>query len=120
MKMNKPYPFLLGLLGLLATSRPVAAQRLFTSARSPAASQHGSDDFPGQIRPTEADAEAAPAPAARPAQAPSDVVEASDLELAHLQYIKNKVALGMPLTTSEGLFLQLWKLRFPGRSRPAN
>ncbi len=119
--MNKPHTLLLALLGLLATSRPGAAQRLASPTRPSAAAQRSSDDFPGQIRPAEEVTEAAPAPPARPSRALalalSDVVDASDLEIAHLQYIRNKVSLGMPLTKSENLFVVLWMQRFPGRPR---
>lgn len=115
--MKKPFPFLLGLLGLLATSRPGAAQRLVTAMRPSSAVQHYSDDFPGQVRPAEGVAETLPVAVPEPVR--SDTVAATDLEFAHLQHIKNKVALGVPLNKSERLFLQLWKLRFPGGTRLA-
>lgn len=109
--MNNPYSILVVVL-LLASARPGAAQRLATTTRPSAAAQRASDEFPGQIRPAEVVTVVAPT---RPAPAPSDVVEGSDLELAHLQYIKNKVTLGMPLTKSETLFAILWMQRFPAR-----
>src|SRR4028119_291056 len=122
--MRKTASLWLG-LALLLGSASCWGQRLPTlraSTSRPSARVTTAPDtnFPGQVRPDslastlpEPLPRAAPAPAAPPAPAKRSA------EMEQLDYLKQKVNLGMPLEPDERLFLLMWMRDHPQKPKPA-